>query len=308
MKVKINNIRMKIKAIIVLLFVAGNSGFSQENVNIVLNSQQEHKTTVTLRPLLGVGDKITIPVVLSWEKESKIIKVEFKGDERNKGKYIYSFSKPMHYKMVTKSKNNVWFDKEMKQKYLVDRNVEKNVKDNELVNVRLENESPNNEINVLAFNDPAANLTFSFREAIPKNGNVYIIPMTFYVASFESKKFKLERCRKIEYMAKFTLNITLQDICENADLTNAIAERYKEIEKMRTDIKTIESEKAELRWLTDEKKKELANKQSIGTDKKITKISDKYQDCENSKKAVKDYNDVIDDYNNFVNEFLKARI
>jgi hypothetical protein len=72
--------------------------------------------------------------------------------------------------------------------------------------VKLEEQS--NELKVLVFRDAESKLTFYFRESDSKTDNVCIIPITFYVASSETKA---KKDRKIEYQAKFTLTIIIQD-------------------------------------------------------------------------------------------------
>lgn len=284
-----------------ILLTANIYGFSQGDIPIGLDPQKEVEKTITLSPLVGTGKPVNLLVSLNWDKEKKLIKVDFKGDNTQE-KFIYSFPTLMFYKNVMKTKTNTWFDKGMKNKYMTERLVVRSIDVDALVNVKLE--SANNEIKVLEFKDSQSKLTFNFREQIAKKEDICKIPVTLYVASRENKKCSPQRNRKIEYQAKFTLIISLQDICDDPKLKELVGWLNRKTEDMYTRNEEI---KEDLNLLYNLSCTQIKLKEREKEEEEITDIKDQqyqqYVACENLIAAKKTHNEILKDLNKTIRRY-----
>jgi len=290
---------MNIKMFLFFLFVVNISvrGFSQEDITIQLVPKKEYEKLLTFRPSPGEGKEVRLPLAVSWDFDTKLIKVEFRSNRNNPEIFIYSFPKLMFHKNVMKIKKDVWFDKGMK-KYSKDKTVEKSIDNETLVNVKLEEE--NNTIKTLEFRDPESKMTFYFREIASKKGSICKIPIKLYVASKETKS---KRDKKIEYPIKFTLCITLQDFCDNPDFNSIVESLLSEIENMRTQQETITSELGLLPNLSCAKIKELKDMPS-GKEKEFNPNKNpQYNNCEYLKTVIKIYNETLGNRNNAIRNY-----
>lgn len=292
---------MKLKLLLFLLFIANLNGFSQEIIKLLPNKDVE--TVITLRPVLntGVGEALNVPVLLNWDKESKIIKVQFRGDRIVSGKFIYAFPRLMFYKDVAKEKRDVWFDKGMKNKYMTDRTVAKSINLESFAYVRLE--GTNDKIMTLVSGDADSKWIFNFRESVLKENDICKIPMTLYVASRQPKKAKSEKIRKMEYQAKFTLNISLIDICYASVVANIITQLNTEIEKFQKQQENATNYIEKVTNLPCNRIIEL-NNLPRGEEREYENIKDKqYADCDNLKEAILIYNEALAARNNAINNY-----
>jgi len=287
---------MKIKLLLFFLIAITIKGFSQLNIDIYISlvPMKESQTTIPLRPISGTGKEINIPATLQWYNKDGILKLELKGGSAEE-MFIYSFPNNQNYKKLMKERKEIWFDKKMIKKFMKTKMVEGCVNNNTLENVILDEND--NILKALEFSDPQSKLTYFFR----KNEDNCKIPMTLYVASRENIKPKSLRDRKIEYPAKFTLNIIFKEICENPDLNKVI--NYLDVEMLKL-LKQKNEVLAALDSVYDlpcSKIKELKPK-TIGKEEKFTGTKDQqYNECENLKESINDYNETLEARNNAIN-------
>ena len=294
MKVKTINYA-KIAITLFILLTTTISGFSQSVTINVLEAQKEHEKTITLTPYSGTGDDVTFLISVKWNNEDRSIKVDFKSKDATR-RYIYSFPVLMFYKNVMKSEKETWFDKKL-IKTMKDKTVLKSIDENTLENVRLINVESSIKVLDVATEDQ---ITFHFIEQT-SNGDACKIPMTLYVATrdFKGKKFK-----KVEYQAKLTLNITLNDICENPDIKNVVTSLDTEIGRMETQKKTITTELENLPKQNCSKIKSTSEKKTIKEEEKFSGIKNQqYSDCENLKTALGKHNETIDEINSLIRSY-----
>ena len=71
----------KIRLFIFIFLVTTITAFSQENIDIYtsITPQKEFNATIPLRQPRSAKE-VNLPVSISWDKSTDIIKVEFKGD------------------------------------------------------------------------------------------------------------------------------------------------------------------------------------------------------------------------------------
>ena len=300
-----NKMQTKVLFFLLLLTVSF-SGLSQEST-IILPNKSEYGTSISLRPTQGNGDEVTIPVILNWNKESNLIQVEFKSNNSNK--YIYLFPEVDFFNEIKKKEANLWFSKNI-TKDSPQKTVGKYL--NSLTNVAISGENTK-KIKYYGLKDPSSNTVFKFNTQDPSK-NTCFISMRVYVAALEKEKRKFlfiplssDRDRKIEYMSEIKLNITLQDVCESADLQKIIDFLTKERAALQTGTREITSESEELPNLSRKKIKELNDKQLIGKDKILNNINDEryvqYNDCENLKAAIRENNTAMESYDNAVENY-----
>jgi len=293
MKKRANSSHVKITVFFLLMLVAGVRGFSQENITIGLLPENEFETSVTLRPAFGAGKEVILPVTLIWEKENKLIKMEVRSDKGNEERFVYAFPEKMFYKKIMKSRKDTWFDKSMKNK---DKAVERCIDIAALSNVAYEGKKES--IKMLELKDAESKLTFLLKVTSSNIGDTCRIPMKLYVASKQSQKAKSERVRKIEYLAKFTLNVSLWDVCNNPEIERQISTANLEIELMGEQKSLIS---AELSQLASEscnaiKAKEL---KSVLPEKE-KKLAEQFLECELLKETIGKYNESLAELNSSI--------
>ena len=298
---------MKIKLFFLLMLAATISGFSQPKKEIDVFSDKAFETTIDLRAFFGKGNEITVPVSILFSEQEKRFEIKFKGNSDNGGKFIYSFSETMFYKDVMKKNPKIWFDKGLKNK---DKAVERSIDPAALENVK--SERAKESIRMLDLGDPGSTLTFSFVKDPKDSTKTCKIPIRLYAAKKQLQKAKSEKDRKIEYLTKFTLIITVQEICEQPELR-------KTIEDVTTEIKKLESQEedvaVELELLPDlfcpcHKVKGLKEKESDNKER-ITNIIDpryeQFADCKNLQTTITDYNLILSARNKAISAY-NARI
>ena len=296
---------MKIKLLLIFLLAITINGFSQLNIDLYINlvSMKETQTTIPLRPVSGQGKEITIPATLFWYNKDGKLKLELKGGGAEE-MFVYAFPAKQEYKKLMKNTKEIWFDKKMIKKFLKKKMVEGCVDNNMLAGATLDEND--NLIKALELRDPESRMTWFFN----KNGENCKIPMTLYVASRENVNPKSTRSRKIEYPTKFTLNIFFKEICDAPELNKVVdyldAEMLKLLHQKNEVLAALDS----VYDLPCAKIKELKQK-TVGKEEKFTGTKDQqYNDCENLKQSINDYNETLEARNNaiyFYNSKLDER-
>ena len=296
---------MKIRLFIFLLLALCLKGFPQLNMDIYisLTPQKEFTTTIPLRPASGAGKEVNLPVYLTWYGNDGTVKIEFRG-ESSEELFIYSFPKKVSYKKIEKERKDVWFDKKMVKKYMKDKTVEKGINENNLSGIRFD--EPNDMIKTLEFRDPESKITCFFR----KEEESCRLPMTFYVASRENMSAKSPRNKKVEYPAKFTMNIMFKEVCESPDLNRIIEYLDGEMLKMLNQKNAVIAALDSVYDLPCSKVKDLKPK-IVGKEEKFTGSKDQqYNECVNLRESINDYNETLEARNdaiNFYNTKLEER-
>ena len=211
--IKTKNVTMKTKLFFFFLLAITLKGFSQEKV-IEIQPQKEFTNSVTLIPVCGKGDEITLPFTVFWDKKAETLKIDFKNN-KNADKMLFFFPKRMFIKEILKLRKDVYFAKEI-QKCQFKKTVNAGIDLKELVNVEM---LTLDIIQTLDFEDKNTAISSFFNKTFQNNGDI-VIPFHLYVASKENakdatkentKKTPKETTKKvknkIEYEAIFTLII-----------------------------------------------------------------------------------------------------
>jgi len=126
--------------------------------------------------------------------------------------------------------------------------------------------------------------------------------MTLYVASRQPKSAKSKKIRKIEYPAKFTINITLVEVCKIPAVESKIKELNRETEELKK-----QKEKALKQYddLTDMPCKKIGGLKKLPPVKEEKyEIKDRqYIDCYNLIEAINTYNETLLARNHAVNNY-----
>jgi len=203
-----------------------------------------------------------------------------------------------------KNTKEIWFDAKMIKKFMKKKMVEGCVDHNILVDAVVDEND--NQTKALELRDPEARMTWFFN----KKGDNCKIPMTLYVASRESQKPKSTRTRKIEYPSKFTLNIFFKEVCDAPELNKVVdyldAEMLKLLHQKNEVLAALDS----VYDLPCGKIRELKHK-TVGKEERFTGTKDQqYNECENLKQSISDYNETLEARNNaisFYNSKLDER-
>ena len=295
-----------------LLLPISFSGWSQVN-KIDLYSDAEYSANIRLRQNQGDGDEITLPILMNWDKKKNVIQVEFLSN--NSDNYIYLFPKVEFFRDIRKKEPKIWFSKKIK-KDSPEATVYKY--QSNLNNVAISDEIT--KVNYYALKDPNANMQFKFDVLDPSVNNCFVLFRVFIASrEFEKRRFLFiplqpKRDRKIQYMSEITFEITLHDVCASAELLKIINDLKDETEVMHNKAKEISAEFSGLSNLPCLKISDLSNKQQIGKEKTINFINDErykqYNDCDNLKEVIADYNAAIEIHDNAAGNFnaiLKRR-
>lgn len=308
MKVKSNSSYTKIKIFFFILLAASLSGFSQGSQDdpLILTPNEDYRTSITLRPVLGNGMDIEVLAILNWNKENKRIEIEFTGDGNKKyqNHFVYAFPATMVFKKAMKVDKKIWFDKTLKKKADGVYKINTNPADN-LDWIKF------NDIKTLQMKGSQSNLAYSFKEKPNSRNATCRIPMLLYVASRETKK--AQKDRKIDYQTQISFYITLQetvilpnDICDAPELKEQINMLNVEIGIMNHEKETATAKSDELPY-TDCPRIKKATPLPQGKEEKIIGINNtqylQYADCETLKETINKYNKILEERNNAIQKY-----
>lgn len=286
-----------------LLLIVSFSGYSQES-KIALAPDKEIDATVALSPYKGNGNSISLPAVLNWNKKTNTLEIQFKGINAA-NRFIYFFPKESNFEEIKKQDKQIWFSKEIKIRATAVERYIGNLKNN----VRWKNEFTDLREFSLSGPAPLRECRFQFDLESP-NVNNCRITMKIYVASQENDKKRFlffqttsKRDRKIEYMSEVTLDITLQDKCENSGVQSRIESIMKEMEVIQAGTARTKSEAEELSKMNCRIIRGLKNKLPFGNNEKYDIINEQYNECESLKKIIGEYNAAIDTYDNAIYDY-----
>jgi len=285
---KVNSNHVRVSVFFLILLVAGIRGFSQENINVGVLPLTEFETSVTLTPVFGSGGKMSLPVVIVWDKDKKEIKVEIKSNKSGEERFVYSFPEKTFYKKVMKSKKDVWFDKSMESG---DKAVERCIDMPALSKVSYDIKK--DVIRTLELKDAESKITYSFKVTASDNGDTCKIPMRLYVAS--SQKQKAGKTRKIEYLAKITIYIALWETCTNPEIERQISIINADAATMSEQKNSIFTELPQLTSATIKTKEA----KSVPTEKE-KKLSEQFAACDLLKAAIDNYNIALAELNSAI--------
>ena len=318
-----------------LLMVANLSGWAQiatvREKKITLTPNKEEIVPILFSPKIGAGREIKVPTVVSWGKESGLIKVEFKADGGNRDKSIYSFPKLMFCKDVMKERKEVWFDKSMTNK----KSNKSKIVQERIINMQnVTCEGANNAIRMLDLNNSQGALSFFFtlnKTNLEEDCEIHFV---LYVAATEKKK---KRTHKIEYQTQFILTLSLQDIvelppvepppvepspvepppvnepvevpeknlCDDDLLATILKYLSSEIDSMYFQYISIDNSIDNLHYFSCTSINELTeiipdNRERV---KQLHPRYNKYNDCVNLKEKIQDHNDAVDERNYKIEEY-----
>jgi hypothetical protein len=248
-------------------------------------ADRDFSTTIALITKEGNAAGINLPIVLNWDKNKEVIQLEFKPIQSEKT--VYFFTGMMFFNDVSKIKKEIWFSKEMEKKVLP-KNTVRSISNNWLSNLILD-DSDVARSKISNLQNPGTILKFKIRDT----DEPCAIVMNLYIATDEKKS---GADKKIETISEVRLNISLLDLCLTLELTNAIDAYQVKIDNMGTQIKMLKAEMDNLEKFSCPTIKEYYGKPAI-KEEKIHALKAQYQhynDCENLKATISDYNATID--------------
>jgi len=310
MKVKGNNTVAKRKMVFLVLLAVMSSGFSQEIVNVNLFPQNEYQTTITLRPMCGAGAELNLPITLLWEENELTLTI--KSDKNAGERFIYSFPKKMFYKDVKKMQKEVWFDKALLKKCKTKGAVEGVINANNLVNIKVIR--PLEVVRVIEFLDVFSKVAYYFEIPDVNQEKTREITISLYVASKGKAKKDLDknlknniqneakRNMRVEYLAKFTLNITLQNVCDNPEVKGVVASLVSDAATMEAQKTKAVSELEALPSLNCTQIRKLTE-MPIGKEEVTSVKNPQYSGCVNLTAAIKAYNAALEARNTAIRAY-----
>ena len=279
---------------VLIFFVLNFKSFSQEKYEIPLVQNEEFNMDIK------IGD-VDIPMSLNWDKEDNSILIQFKGVNVSE-KFLYFFPKTEVLDKAKKKDKQIWFGNDIRKEGKVNKCVDN------LVNAAWKNASDEIKESTLGGPAPIKKCEFLFKVQDLANG--CSITLRAYLATTEKEKGASKRGRKIDYTSNIVMDISLLEVCQSLTLKNIIDTLAKKELDVRENITNIGAEADSLAKMAckdackDKKIRPLvaeANKLNTITDERYAH----YNDCDNLKAAIADYNTALMSCDTAIREYNK---